>query len=103
MHVFCFCKQVGFHLESQISSIEFLWQAQSILTICKYLSISNFVMLLNNGSYLEYTKMKSTISPDQWIQSVLDESDTLLFKKGGQFELACLFWPVICNMPGRLN
>lgn len=55
-------------------------------------------MLLNNGSYLEYTKMKSTISPDQWIQSVLDESDTLLFKKGGQFELACFFWPVICNM-----
>ena len=32
------------------------------------------------------------------MQSALDESKiSLLCGKGGQFELACLFWPVICT------
>lgn len=36
-----------------------------MLTLCLYLSIVHFVVLLNNGSSL-YMQMKSTVSLDQY-------------------------------------
>lgn len=36
-----------------------------MITICLYLSISNFVIFLNNGSSV-YMKIKFTVAPDQY-------------------------------------
>ena len=43
-----------------------------MLTICLYLSVLNFVVLFNNGSFL-YIQMESAFSPDSMMQCALDE------------------------------
>ena len=50
-----------------------------MITICLYLSILNFVALLNYG-YSLYTQMKFTISPDSMMQRAFSELNRKLMK-----------------------
>ena len=51
-----------------------------------------------------YTNEIYCFSWSVWCKVLLIyQTGRLLCGKGGQFELACLFWPVFCNMRGRLN
>ena len=61
----CFTSKWIFILKLRYTYVDFLWQAQNIPTMCLYLRILNFVVLLNNGSSL-YIQMKPIISPGEY-------------------------------------
>ena len=68
IHIFCFCGCI-FVLRPRYTLVDFLWQAQNILTICLYLNILNFAVLLINDSSVyikidtwKYKSLKSILS-----------------------------------------
>ena len=61
----CFTSKWIFILKLRYTYVDFLWQAQNMPTMCLYLHILNFVVLLNNGSSL-YIQMKPIVSPVEY-------------------------------------
>ena len=78
-----------------------LFLVQSLLTSRPSLDTFRLKLLF---LFSLYTNEIYCFSRSVWCKVLLIyQTGRILCGKGGQFELACLFWPVVCNMRGRLN